>query len=414
MRAEIISVGTEILLGQIVDTNAAELGVMLAELGIAHTHRQTVGDNRERLVEALRLALSRSDVVFTIGGLGPTLDDLTRDGIADALGETMIVDEDSLAILREIFASRRLTWTEAQVRQAMRPPCAEVIANPVGTAPGLICRKDGKTVIAMPGPKFEFVPMLRGRVREALLELSPNGAVSLSRTLRIVGLGESIVEKNLGELMNSANPTVAPYAKTAEVHLRVTSFGNSQSEVEAAINPMVKNVRAILGEAVYGEDEETLEETVINLLVDKGASLAVCESCTGGLLGSRLTSVPGSSAAFAGGFVTYTNELKHQLAGVPLTLLESHGAVSEECARAMAEGTRERLKTDYAISITGIAGPSGGTDAKPVGLVFLALASAEGTIVRELRLRGARNTVRERSAHAALNLVRLALLGHAN
>lgn len=414
MRAEIVSVGTEILLGQITDTNAVELGIVLAELGIAHTHRQTVGDNLGRLTEALQLALSRADIVFTIGGLGPTLDDLTRDGIAAALGEEMIVDDASLATLREIFAARRLVWTDAQVRQAMRPPCAEVIANPVGTAPGLICRSGSKTVIAMPGPRVEFVPMLRGRVREALQELSPMGAVIASRTLRIVGVGESLVERDLGPIMQQENPTVAPYAKTAEVHLRVTAFGESAAEVDAKIEPTVRQIKAILGDAVYAEGVELLEEVVIRQLARQNATIAVCESCTGGLLGSRLTSVSGASAAFIGGFITYANEQKIALAGVSRATIDQHGAVSEECAREMAIGTREKMGATYALAITGIAGPDGGTEEKPVGLVWLALAGPQSTITRELRLRGSRTTIRERSAHAALNLLRLNLLGHEN
>lgn len=414
MRAEIVSVGTEILLGQITDTNAVELGIVLAELGIAHTHRQTVGDNLGRLTDALKLALSRADIVFTIGGLGPTLDDLTRDGIAAALGEELIVDELALATLREIFAARRLVWTEAQVRQAMRPASAEVVGNPVGTAPGLICRSGGKTVIAMPGPRVEFVPMLRGRIREALQELSPKGAVIASRTLRIVGVGESLVERDLGPIMQQENPTVAPYAKTAEVHLRVTAFGENAAEVDAKIEPTVVKIRAILGDAVYAEGEELLEEVVIRQLISQKATMAVCESCTGGLLGGRLTSVAGASAAFVGGFITYANEQKTALAGVSPDTLIQHGAVSEECAREMACGTREKMGTTYAIAITGIAGPGGGTEDKPVGLVWLALATPEQTIVKELRLRGSRTSIRERSSHAALNLLRLTLLGHEN
>ncbi len=232
MRAETVSVGTEILLGQIADTNAVELGRVFAECGIAHTHRQTVGDNLERLTDSLRLALSRADIVVTIGGLGPTDDDLTRDGIAAALEDPLILDAAVESRLRSLFERRRLVWLDSQIRQAYRPSCGDVIENPNGTAPGLVCRKDGKTVIAMPGPKPEFVPMLEGPVKEILVGLGGGGVIR-SRIVRIAGMGESLVEDRLRDLMKQDDPTVAPYAKIGEVHLRLTAKRTSASEADA-------------------------------------------------------------------------------------------------------------------------------------------------------------------------------------
>jgi len=411
MKAEIVSVGTEILLGQIVDTNAAILGDLFAELGISHTHRQCVGDNLDRLTEALKLALSRSDVVITIGGLGPTLDDLTRDGIAAALDDVLVPDEGVKEGLRKLFADRRIPWTAAQDRQAMRPSCATPIDNPMGTAPGLICRKGGKMVIAMPGPKFEFGPMAKGPVRAALMEAGGGGSVIHSLVVRIAGMGESMVERELGEaIMNSEQPTVAPYAKMAEVHLRVTAKAPTVEEAEVIIDPMVQLIHERLGDVVYGYDEVNLEEAVIKELVRQGKTVGTVESCTGGTLCGRLTSVPGSSAAVVGGLITYTEAQKQALAGVSASVLEEFGVYSEECARAMALGGQERLGVDYCLSVTGIAGPDGGTPEKPVGLLYIGLAGPNGVTVTEIRSRGDRDTIRFRATQNALVLLRKELM----
>ncbi len=401
VRAEIVSVGTEILLGQIVDTNAAYLGGVLAEYGMEHTHRQTVGDNLDRLTESLRLALSRSDLVFTIGGLGPTQDDLTRDGIAAALGDELIADPALEEHLKNLFAKRNLKWVDSQLRQAMRPTCAEPIPNSNGTAPGLICRRDGKTVIALPGPKPEFEGMVNASVRSELGRLS-GGRVFLSRVVRVAGIGEAMVEQQLLDLMEGGNPTVAPYAKDAEVHLRVTAAAESAEGAEAAILPVVVEIQARLGRAVYGLDEDSLETAVIRALIARGQTVGVVESCTGGGLGRRLTGVPGSSGAFVGGFLTYSNAMKERLVGVSSAVLDEHGAVSAPCAEAMASGGRERLGVDWCIAITGIAGPDGGTPEKPVGLVYVGLAGPEGVTSREWRFIGRRETIRNRATQAGL------------
>lgn len=403
MTAEIVSVGTEILMGQIVDTNAQVLGQLLPELGIAHKHRQTVGDNLQRLTEAFQLALSRSDIVITIGGLGPTEDDLTRDGIAAALGEEMIVDKDVEEKLRKLFALRNLPWLETQVRQAMRPTCSAPIENPNGTAPGLICQKNGKVVIALPGPKGEFIPMVHGPVREFLATLVSEGVIH-SRILRVVGMGESIVEENLRDLMAAENPSVAPYAKPGEVHLRITAKAASVQAADALLDPVETEICKRIGDHVYGSGSQTLEQVILEILRQRGQTLSVAESCTGGGLGERITSVAGSSDVFMGGIISYANRVKTSHLGVPEQILSEGGpgAVSAECAIYMAQGAATRLSTDWAISITGIAGPGGATPNKPIGLVYMGLHGPNGTDAEEFRFRGNRDTIRERSVQFAL------------
>jgi nicotinamide-nucleotide amidase len=400
MTAESVAVGTELLLGDVVDTNSAELGKVLARFGVLHLHRQTVGDNLERLVSALRLALSRSDIVFTIGGLGPTMDDLTRDGIVGALDDELVFDQAVEEEIRAKLERRRVPFVPSQTRQAMRPASSRAIENPNGTAPGLLCQKDGKTLIAMPGPPLEFVPMLHGPVSKYLASVS-DGVIA-SRTLKIVGMGESMVERKLEDLMKGDDPTVAPYAKTGEVHVRITSRGRAREEAMSRVSPVEIDVRARLGDVVYGADGDKLESVVLALLRKHGETLAVAESCTGGGLGERITSVPGSSDVFLGGIVSYSNELKASLLGVSQTTLSTHGAVSEECAREMAEGVCRATGATWGVSVTGVAGPDGGTAEKPVGLVYTAVSGPSGTTVERNEFPGGREAVRERSQKWAL------------
>lgn len=400
MTAEIVAVGTELLLGDIVDTNSAELGKVLAEFGIDCHRRQTVGDNLARVSESIGLALSRSDIVLTIGGLGPTSDDLTRDGIAVAMGDTLIHDAAIEAELRSKLESRGVRFTDIQSRQAMRPISSRAIDNPNGTAPGLLCQKDGKTIIALPGPRLEFVPMVRGPVSEFFASLSNSKLVS--RTLKIVGIGESLVERELADLMELSDPTVAPYAKTGEVHLRITSRVGVGTDASDSVASTEAVVRSRIAEFVYGADGETLESVVLSLLRSQGETFAVAESCTGGGLGGRVTSVPGSSDVFLGGVISYSNDLKVSLLGVSSDTLAAYGAVSEQCAREMAEGVRSRTGASLGVSITGIAGPDGGTVEKPVGLVYIGVSLGERTDVHRAVFHGGREGVRERSVQAAL------------
>jgi nicotinamide-nucleotide amidase len=405
MRAEVISVGTELLLGQIVDTDAAHLARALSDLGIAVYRRVTVGDNHDRLLAAMREALAANDLLVTIGGLGPTQDDITRETLAEAVGDTLRYDARIAERLTEFFRSRNVEMVESNLRQAWVPTHGRALPNPNGTAPGLFFEKDGKIAIALPGPPGEFLPMLQNEV-VPLLRARTGGATIRSRIVRVCGLGESIVEHRIRDLMTGENPTVAPYAKTGEVHLRVTAKADSVEAAEALIQPMVDRLVERLGAHVYGFDDEPLEQSVVRMLTEKGLTLTTAESCTGGLLAERITDVPGSSRVFLGGCITYSNALKTQLVGVPAETIEAHGAVSPQVAEAMATGVRERLGSDFGIGITGIAGPDGGTPEKPVGLVYIALADALGVAADSTRFRGTRADVRRRATQVALTLLR--------
>ena len=410
MTAEIVSVGTELLLGQIVDTHAPTMARILADCGIGCRRRQTVGDNLDRLVEALNVALARADLVITIGGLGPTQDDLTREGIAAALDEDLALDPDYEKTLREIFAVRRFTWVESNIRQAMRPPSGRFLDNPNGTAPGLLCEKGGKVVIALPGPRNEFNPMAEGVVR-AYLERVQGGKVIHSRTLRVCGLGESLVEEKIRHLMQGDNPSVAPYAHPAEVHLRLTASAGSVAEAEKLLDPMETQIRKVLGNAIYGVNDQTLESAVIDRLRMTGQSLALAESLTGGWLGMRLTSVAGASDVFRGGVISYTGEAKRELLGVSQETLSQFGPVSEECSREMAAGCRNRFGATIGVSLTGNAGPTSDKDGKPVGLVFIGIAQPDKVQVWDYRFRGSREDIRQRSTQIALVKLRECLQG---
>ena len=412
MIAETISVGTELLLGQIVDTDAVFLAQMLSRLGVPLYFRTTVGDNPERIKDALRLALSRADLVLTIGGLGPTMDDLTKEMAAEVLGVSLVEDPEHAAWLRGF--SRERGWAEPPAsftKQALVPQSGRGLPNPNGTALGALFETNGKAVLCLPGPPNELVPMAEQSVEPYLRErTSGERQVIRSRTLRVVGAGESLVEERVRDLMQGANPTVAPYAKTGEVHLRVTARAEGDAEADALIAPMERELRARLGDLVYGADDETLEYALVHLLTLLGRTLATAESCTGGLLAQRLTSVPGSSKVFGEGFVTYSNEAKRRYLGVMEETLAAFGAVSAETARGMAEGARDASGADLAVSVTGIAGPDGGTPEKPVGTVHLGLAWDGGVVSEQHHFLGGRQDVRLRSAQSALALVRRFLM----
>ncbi len=423
MNAEIVAVGTELLLGQITDTHSATMARILAECGIGCRHRQTVGDNLDRIVEVLRQALSRADVVVCIGGLGPTADDLTRDAIALALDDTLETVPEVEAKLRRWFAARNYTWVESNGRQAQKPTCAELIPNPNGTAPGLVARKNGKTVFALPGPRGEFDPMAYDSVKP-MLETLGGGVVIHSRVLRITGVGESAVEERIKHLMESENPTVAPYAQPSEVHLRLTARSADLASADTLLDPVETAIRAELGSAVYGLNKTTLEEAVLELLIARGETVSTAESMTGGGLGSRLTMVPGASGAYVGGVVTYTIGAKAALLStsdlseaesesateISRTRIQNNGPVSPETASWMAQSIRLNLGTTYSVAITGNAGPTADVDGKPVGLVYIAIASPNGTSVEECKFRGIREDIRARAEQTALRLLREQLL----
>lgn len=410
MRAEILSVGTELLLGQIVDTNAAYLARVLSDLGVSVYRRVTVGDNMDRLLAALRSAIDSSDLVITIGGLGPTMDDITRDALALAFEDVLHQDEGIAEGLRAFFTKRGMPVLESNLRQAMVPTDGRAIENPNGTAPGLLFEKNGKAAIALPGPPNEFIPMTDNHVVPYIRLKTGDVGTIRSKVLRIAGVGESLVEELVKDLMLDANPSVAPYAKVGEVHLRVTAKCDSAQEADALIEERAALIYERLGAAIYAEGDDPLERAVVSLLATRSETLAVAESCTGGLLSQRITDIPGSSSVFMGGAVVYSNAAKTDLAYVPEETIQAHGAVSPQVAQALAEGVRKRFGTDYGVGITGVAGPDGGTAQKPVGLVYIAVAYLGGSETDEAHYIGGRATVRYRASQTALNMLRLRIL----
>jgi nicotinamide-nucleotide amidase len=410
-RAEVVSVGTELLLGQIVDTNASFICSVLADLGIGVYFRSTVGDNTGRVQEVFLHALSRADLILSTGGLGPTDDDLTVAAAAGALGLPLERHEEAWAHVQEFFRKRNRPLSSQQEKQAMLPRGARMIPNPRGSAPGVIIEHREKTLIFTPGVPREMKGMIQDTVIPYLRERGLAGReVIRSRVLRIT-LGESVVEDRLRDLMRSSlNPTIAPYAHTGECHVRLTARG-TEAQVEPLLAGTEAAIRERLGPAVYGTEETTLEEAVAQALTAKRVSVAVAESCTGGLLGQRLTNPPGASAYMDGGVITYSNAAKRRWLGVPEALLEQHGAVSAEVAKAMAEAVRKQAGTDLGIAVTGIAGPTGGTVEKPIGLVYIALAHTGGTEVREVRYgtEPGRSGVRYLASQTALDMIRMHL-----
>ncbi|MBI3954211.1 MAG: competence/damage-inducible protein A [Chloroflexi bacterium] len=407
MRAEIISIGTELLLGQLVDTNAAYLAGKLPELGLDLHFISQVGDNQGRLAETLRRAWDRSDVVLTTGGLGPTEDDVTREAIAQMLGEEMKTAPELEANLRAFFSRRGASMPARNLKQATLVPSATALPNPRGTAPGWWVERGGKTLAAMPGPPHEMQFMWEQEVAPRLARRF-HDAVIVSRTIKTWGIGEGTVDEMLTPLLHSNNPTIGVYAKTDGIHLRLTAKAKTREAAGELLRPLEEQVRATMGGSVWGVDDETLEQIVGRLLKERGYALAVMESCTGGLLASTITDAPGSSAYFKGGVVAYDNAVK-MAHGVPAQLIEAHGAVSAEVALAMAEGIRRSLGAEVGLATTGVAGPEP-LEGKPVGEVHLAVATARGGQASRALYPGTRELIKRRTATAALFLLRRALL----
>jgi nicotinamide-nucleotide amidase len=409
MKAEILAVGTELLLGQVGNTNARFLSRVLADLGIDVFYHVTVGDNPHRLDDALRTALARSDLVLVSGGLGPTMDDITRERLAEVTGRPLVPDAVSLARIEDVFRRRGVTMPASNRKQAMLPQGATTIANPVGTAPGVLLEVRGQTVILLPGPPAELVPMTQDSVvpyLRARLEPSDGRAVIRSRVLKLVGIGESAAEAQIADIIAAqGNPTVAPLVGEGEVQFRITAKARDQTAAEALIAPVEAAIRDRLGGYVYGRDDDTLEGAIGRLLVRRGGRVAVAESCTGGAIACRLTGIAGSSAYFERALVVYSDQAKVELAGVAPALLERHGAVSREVAAALADGVMRRAGTDFGLGVTGIAGPGGGSEGKPVGLVCFGLAGGGPTVTFERRFAGDRSEVRRRAAAYALELL---------
>ena len=391
-RAEILCVGTELLIGDIVNTNAAYLSRRLAAMGIGVYRQAVVGDNPQRLAEDVRAALSRSDLVIMSGGLGPTYDDLTKETVASVFGRSMEMHEPSLARITQYFEARGRVMTENNKKQAMMPVGAVIFDNDYGTAPALALENElGQVVVMLPGPPRELEPLFRERVEPYLHTRCE--AVMFSRNLHIIGMGESMVDAILPRaILESENPTVAPYCATGEVRLRVTARAATQNDAMALCDGMVEKLKETpVWPYVYGVDVPSPEAALVAELAARGMTLSVAESCTGGLIAKRLTDIPGCSSVVAGGAVTYQTREKTAVLGVPAQLIEREGVVSEAVARAMAEGARARFDTDVAIATTGYAGPGGGTEKEPVGTVFVAIAAPQGTICTRYAMSGKRD-----------------------
>lgn len=409
MRTEIIAVGTELLLGEIVNTDAPMIAQGLAELGIGVYFQTVCGDNPDRLKSVLEVAKQRADLIITTGGLGPTADDLTKETIAAAFGKGLVRDEESMARLREHFKGR--TMTKNNEKQADVPEGCTVFQNDWGTAPACAFEGEGCLVIMLPGPPRECTPLFREKVMP-FLEKRRGGALC-SRYVKVFGMGESEMASRLSRQMDTwENPTAAPYAKEGECLVRITAMGKDKEEAFAMTEPAVREVRQVLGDVVYGVDVDSLEQVVVQEMTARGLTLATAESCTGGLMGKRITDVPGASACYLGGVVSYQNEVKENLLGVRHETLISKGAVSEETACQMAQGVRKALGADIGISTTGVAGPGGGTPEKPVGLIYVGISTKDKTwAVRILRPRQSRESLRRLASSTAFDLVRRHLEG---
>ena len=415
MTVELISVGTELLLGNIVNTNANYLSQKCAELGFSLYYQITVGDNEGRLSEVLKTAFERSDIVLLTGGLGPTQDDMTKETVAKVFGRELIMDEASREHIANYFHSRSTgkvpaVVTENNWKQALKIDGCIVVENPNGTAPGYIVEEDGKAVVLMPGPPNEMVPMFEASILPYLKK--KQNKLFVSRMVKICGIGESKAETDILDLIEAqSNPTIAPYAKNSEVHFRITASAESKEEAERLLSPVADELYRRFGDFIYTtKEEETLEEVVVKLLMDKQLTLATAESCTGGLLTGRLVNVAGVSEVLTEGFITYSNEAKRKNLGVGSDTLQRFGAVSAQTAEEMVRGAAKAAGTTAAIATTGIAGPDGGTPEKPVGLVYIACLVQDKVTVKELRLRGNRMKIRDQSVIQALDLLRRSLL----
>ena len=409
--AEIIAVGTEILLGNIANTDAQMLSQSLSTLGINVFWHTVVGDYPQRLRDALVFAKTRADIILTTGGLGPTYDDLTKQTICAAFGREMVLHEDILETIRSFFAKTGRTMPENNIQQAMLPVGCTVFDNPVGTAPGCAFEAGGVHVLMLPGPPHECETMLRRCVEPYLRALSRE--VIVSRDIMTFGMGESSVDQLLHDRMaHMENPSLATYAKPCEVRLRATAKAASQAEAETMLAPVVAEVRSALGDVVYGVDVKDLAEVCFHLLKERDLTLATAESCTGGRVAERITALPGVSSVYRGGVVSYWTSVKADVLGVPQAILDQHGAVSEETARAMAEGARRITGADIGVSVTGVAGPDRDERDNPVGLVYIGLATPDGTFCRRTDSgRRRRDRIQDLAANHALDVVRRYLTG---
>lgn len=412
MIVELISVGTEILLGNIVNTNASYLAEQCAALGLSLYYQSVVGDNMDRVKSTIKTALKRSDIIILTGGLGPTKDDLTKEAVAETLNLELVEDAHTKELITKYFEKRkRVKISSNNWKQAMIPKGSIVVDNSNGTAPGLIIStKDNKKIILLPGPPNEMKVMFEKDIVKYLKGLS--NEIIYSVTVKICGMGESLVETNISDLIKEqTNPTIAPYAKTDEVHLRITAKAENEKTAVKMIKPIVNELKKRFGDYIYTtDDNENLESCVVKMLKERDYTFTAVESCTGGLFAARMVNVPGVSDVFKQSYVTYSNKSKHRLVGVQKLSLKNYGAVSEKVAKEMAKGGAAAAKANACVAITGIVGPGGATDDKPVGLVYVACYLDGKTEVMEYRFTGTREKNREASVAKALNLLRKMIL----
>ena len=410
MAAEVICVGTELLLGDILNRNSQYLARELAGLGVPHFFQTVVGDNIDRVHQAIDIACKRSSILIFTGGLGPTPDDLTTESIASYFNTPLVEHPEVIADIQQKFAQRGREMTPSNSKQALQPAGADLLPNPTGTAPGMIWQpRAGLTIFTFPGVPREMHCMWRDTAVPFLKTQGYGQNTIHSRSLRFFGISESALAEQVHHLFNSTNPTVAPYAGKGEVRLRISAMAASEAAANALIEPIEREIKQIAGKSYYGADEDTLASVVGQLLKAKGQTLAVAESCTGGGLGQMLTDLPGSSEYFMGGIISYADRIKIDLLGVKPEDLAIEGAVSETVARQMAVGVKAKLATDWGVSITGIAGPGGGTTTKPVGLVYIGIAAPDGGvegIKYQFGSQRERESIRHMSAAECLNLLR--------
>ena len=412
MKAEIISIGSEILKGQITDTNANFIAKKLVELGIDLEHISVVSDNFESLLSTLKLAFQRSNLIITTGGLGPTEDDITYQTIARALNLKLIKYPEAEENLKRILKKINTTISPSNLKQTYLPEGAKIIINQYGTAPAMILEKDNKIICSFPGVPHEMKNLIEENLIPYLKEKFPPSMIKKSKTLKITGLGESSVNELIRDYMNKqTNFSFGIYANPEDIQVQITTQASSEKEADKLLQSSVKQLSKILGNYVYGTDKQSLEEVVGNLLKTKKLKVAVAESCTGGMLGEMITRIPGSSEYFQGGVISYSAKVKEDLLKVPPKVIKKYGEVSKQVAELMAEGVRRCCHSDIGISISGIAGPGGATEKKKVGLVYMALADGKKTITQKHQLFGSRQLIRLRAARRALNMLRIYLMG---
>lgn len=411
MNAEIVCIGTELLLGHIVNSNASYIARKLAELGIDHYFQTTVGDNPQRLSSTIRTALSRSDIVITTGGLGPTIDDITANVIAKTIDRKLILERAVLKDVADYFKRQNKKIPKDSLRQALIPEGAKWLKNPYGTAPGLIIEQGAKILIALPGPPREMGPMVEDHVVPYLRSRSKAGQILKSKSLKLTGLVEAKVNQKVKDLLRLSGPVqVGIYARLGEVELKVMVKEKNEKSADNEIKKLERIIRKRVGSHVYGVDDETLEGAVGNLLAKRKKTVAVAESCSGGLMANLITNISGASKYFKSGIVAYSNDSKVNDLDVPADVIKKNGAVSPQVAKKMAAGIRNRANVDIGIAVTGIAGPKGATKKKPVGLVFIALSTKKKSNCRQFNFSGLRTEVKLQTAQAALNMLRCELL----